>query len=405
VVDGLVPAGAVTIVYGDSGQGKSFLALYVATCIALGRPVLGLPTERRPVLYIDAELDADEFVRRAYRVARGLGLDRPPVGLHYCRLAGSLTDPAVQAAAQAAQEACDATFVVLDSVGAAAYGGDLERAHDTTALMKSIEAWGTVLAIDHIAKPLPGANLSQYRPFGSTYKYALARSVIQVVRAEGGGLLLRHCKCTFGPVAEPVGAAMDFTPEAVTFARAEVADECLAGIDDHLPTLERTLRALAEAQDGVTPEALAEDLGISAKTVKNHLSALRRQGRAEPVGDGRWRAVSRHPGPGPYKDRDRDGRQGSKPDDDPPLEHAAWLALDEPPDGAAGGALLEPPAGPPEPPGPRCTRTLRPGQVCGGPWWRQPSGVTACAWCGHPPSDDGATGAAGGDRADAVRPP
>jgi hypothetical protein len=44
---------------------------------------------------------------------------------------------------------------------AATFGGDLERATDTTAVMKIIQASEkTILLIDHIPKPAPGANLS-----------------------------------------------------------------------------------------------------------------------------------------------------------------------------------------------------------------------------------------------------
>ena len=41
VVDDLIPAGALTILYGDGGLGKSLLALYVATCTAAGSTASG----------------------------------------------------------------------------------------------------------------------------------------------------------------------------------------------------------------------------------------------------------------------------------------------------------------------------------------------------------------------------
>jgi AAA domain len=82
VVPGLMPDGALTILYGDGGLGKSYLALYFAMCAALGRPIAGRPVKKRTALYLDAELEQDEFLRRAYWIARGLGLERPPEGLH-----------------------------------------------------------------------------------------------------------------------------------------------------------------------------------------------------------------------------------------------------------------------------------------------------------------------------------
>ena len=88
----------VTSLYGDGGQGKSLLAVHLASAVALGRPFLGLPTEARPVLYLDAELDADEFTRRAYGVARGMGESRPPAGLHYLALEWADGEPLAEAA-------------------------------------------------------------------------------------------------------------------------------------------------------------------------------------------------------------------------------------------------------------------------------------------------------------------
>ena len=36
MIDGLMPEGALTILFGDGGLGKSYLALYIATCVAPG---------------------------------------------------------------------------------------------------------------------------------------------------------------------------------------------------------------------------------------------------------------------------------------------------------------------------------------------------------------------------------
>src|SRR4051812_17659157 len=81
VVQDLIPEGAVTILYGDGGVGKSNLGAYLGTLVSLGEPFGDLPSDKRRVLYIDTELDADEFARRTYKIARGLGLQKPPEGL------------------------------------------------------------------------------------------------------------------------------------------------------------------------------------------------------------------------------------------------------------------------------------------------------------------------------------
>lgn len=289
----LVPEGCVSSFYGDGGTGKSLVIGHMCTCIPLGEKWLGLEVRQQPVLYLDAELDEEEFLRRAYAIARGMGHDRPPKNLHYLRLPGSLVNPDTIAVVEDAIHESGATFIVIDSLMAATYGGDLERATDTTATMKAISAWGTVLLIDHIPKPQPGANLSQYRQYGSVFKFNLSRSVIQAVQADGGGLLLRQTKHNFGPKAAPLGVDVGFEDGKVTFRAVESSDKSLSGIDDHLPALERVHRALAAEENAAAPESLAEQLDMSAKTVRNHLTTLRQQKRAEPAGDGRWAVIRR----------------------------------------------------------------------------------------------------------------
>jgi hypothetical protein len=56
-----------------------------------------------------------------------------------------------------------------------------------------------------------------------------------------------------------------------------------------LPPRERVYAALIERGDA-TPEELAEDVGITPGTVRNHLTALRGAGRADSTA-GHWRPV------------------------------------------------------------------------------------------------------------------
>src|SRR5262245_30880164 len=55
VLEALVAAGTVNLLTGDSGIGKSTFALALAGAIAHGKPFLGRPTKRCPVLYVDRE--------------------------------------------------------------------------------------------------------------------------------------------------------------------------------------------------------------------------------------------------------------------------------------------------------------------------------------------------------------
>ncbi len=55
LIEGLVPYPGVTVLYGPSRHGKSFVALDWAACVAQGIPWKGRKTKRAPVLYIAGE--------------------------------------------------------------------------------------------------------------------------------------------------------------------------------------------------------------------------------------------------------------------------------------------------------------------------------------------------------------
>src|ERR1035438_3031029 len=55
LIDGLIPPGAVSILVGDSGIGKTPLAYQLALSLAAGLPFLGLPAKPAKVLLVDFE--------------------------------------------------------------------------------------------------------------------------------------------------------------------------------------------------------------------------------------------------------------------------------------------------------------------------------------------------------------
>ena len=62
-VERLLPREGLAILYGRYGSQKSFIALHLAYCVALGVPFFGLPTAKGRVLYIAAESPEDYWVR------------------------------------------------------------------------------------------------------------------------------------------------------------------------------------------------------------------------------------------------------------------------------------------------------------------------------------------------------
>jgi RecA-family ATPase len=295
IIEGLIPAGSVTSLYGDGEQGKSYLALHLATLVCMGNSFAGRSVEKGNVIYLDGELQADEFIRRAHAIARGMGLTRPPEGLYYLQLSGPLTDAKVQKQVEAQVQKVKPVMIVLDSFTMSTYDSDPMDARPSIRVIKWLEKLGTVLAIDHIRKPEPGANLSQYTAFGSAFKRYAVRSQLQLLKAEGGGLTILHKKSNFAPKSAPIHLSMEFGAGCVKIAAIEDAnDERLAGVTDNLPAIDQVYAELSRHNDGATPLFISLELGKSEKTIRNYLTALKSQGRAQTDGV-RWTAEKGEP--------------------------------------------------------------------------------------------------------------
>ena len=291
IVPGLVPTETITILYGDGGTLKSYLALCLAIAALVGGEFFGLRVkEQSAVLYVDAELDDQEFLRRAFWVARGMGLDGPPKGLFYVRLPGSLRDPGTLSLLREAIRSIAAGFVVVDSLTVGTPGSDVKEVDVVTELMSGLESLGTtVVAIDHVPKPTPDSQPSHARPFGSAFKFNLARSVLHLYATGDGALLLQQTKSNFGRIAKTVGVESQFDEDErlVTFAAIAQGDQRLKAASGRERARNRVAEALAQ-HGPAKPTTLAFALGMNLKTVQNHLTQLRCERRAEPAGDGTW---------------------------------------------------------------------------------------------------------------------
>ncbi|HEX9953479.1 MAG TPA: AAA family ATPase [Rubricoccaceae bacterium] len=289
-VAGLVPEGAPSILAGHSGLGKSYVALCLALCVCTGRPFLGRDVRSASVLWVDRELDQEETARRAYAVARGMGLDRPPDNLFYLRPLAAIGTDEAQAVVLADIEEHAVGLTILDSLTLGAVG-DAKEQRDVVPVMRTVEAWGTSLCIDHITKAAAAGNQSSASIFGSGMKRAMARSTFNLVPA-GDALTLHPDKSNFGPASTPVhflarhGADEAGRPEVV-FEKVEVGHESLDGAGEHAPAHEQTFLALArlyaEAGAPVHLSALMADRDLRRGTVRNRLSALK--GRVVKHGD------------------------------------------------------------------------------------------------------------------------
>ena len=155
VVDQFLPKGYPTILAADGGIGKSFLSLHLATCVALGRPFLGLPVMRGNVLYLDFELQAVDQQRRLMKVLRGLGLDQhsPEITdrLFHLSPSSSLSDDHLHDKIGEVVRFYEIDLIVLDSLSFS-LGGDASDQETVINAFRKMSSWNTTtLCVDHIA--------------------------------------------------------------------------------------------------------------------------------------------------------------------------------------------------------------------------------------------------------------
>lgn len=290
VVDRLIPARYPTTLYGTGGVSKSYIALTLATAVAAGHSHwMGFSIKNGPVLYLDFELEVQEQTRRAYQVAEGMGLGKPPKDLLYL----SAGEMRMVSAFKTALHWCKkygVVLIVIDSTGLA-LEGDSESAKDVIAFFREVVGQFVAvntcpLLIDHQAKVQGGDSYQKKTAFGSGYKEYLSRSAIQVelIRRQEGGIDVRFYqkKTNFGPAVEPFDAKVKFLGERVEVERINLDDGELATVEI-LGAEERVKSALRYLGEAV-PFEISELSGLALGTVKKEFSKLKKRGEIVPTG-------------------------------------------------------------------------------------------------------------------------
>jgi hypothetical protein len=249
-----------SIMFGDGGTLKSYLALYLAGQLARS----GLN-----VLYNDWELDGADHRGRLELLFPG---DMPVV--HYLRCDRPLIAEADRIAREVRRLSID--YTINDSI-AFATGGPPEAAEHATAYFRAVRQIGVgSLHLAHITK---GENSDQ-KPFGSSFWHNSARATWYVKQASAStdgqrvqiGLFNRKSNLTRRHPA--VGFEFDFGPEATVVSSVNLAEvEDLAG---ELPLWQRIKHAL-QAGSGRprSIEELADDLGAKVDSIKKAVSPKR----------------------------------------------------------------------------------------------------------------------------------
>jgi hypothetical protein len=163
-VKGLLTNGGASVVYGESGCGKTFLIADLALHIAMGHDWFGHKVKRGGVIYVAAEAGAS--MRRrvvAFRKHHHLDIDSDipffllPAPVDLLSQQGDIDELIASIMAVATEMDCDLLLIVVDTLARAMAGGNENAADDMGAFVKSIdrlrkETGAHVLVIHHCGK-------------------------------------------------------------------------------------------------------------------------------------------------------------------------------------------------------------------------------------------------------------
>lgn len=278
LIDGLIPVGHISFLYGPPGAGKTTLALAFAVAVAAGVPVLGRSSETGSVVWLDAEeMTGPVIADCGARVARGLNVPHLPATIFYERLEHPLTSRAGIVAIQRAVRETAAALLVVDSFGEAAAALDQNDAALVTPILRQLRQLGTtVLVVDHVAKP-QAASPRATSPLGSVAKLRAARSALLLERNRSG-LILTPKKAQFCAPPAPIIYETLHQDDIIAFRL----------VTREHPATASAARVLATLDGPKSVDTIASETSIPAKTVRNRLSELRGSGLAIRQDSGLW---------------------------------------------------------------------------------------------------------------------
>lgn len=88
VIDDFIDEGTVNMLFGESGDGKSYVMMWASVCIASGAPFLDKGVKEGPVLYIDEESNESLFKTRMRKVLTGIGNNNQTIPFFFTSLNG-----------------------------------------------------------------------------------------------------------------------------------------------------------------------------------------------------------------------------------------------------------------------------------------------------------------------------
>lgn len=228
-VDKWLPCDEVTMLSGHGGGGKSFVALNLATHVALGLPFGDLATVQTPVLFFSCEDSTRVLRQRLAKLCGALMLDMNSLAGKLLLFDASDIDPALYRKMVVENEVFTSTpllremstlvrmldvgLVVIDGASDTFDGEEIRRAEVRTfirSLRQELARPGrAVLFLAHINKVSangnnPGGRGNSEDYSGSTAWHNSVRSRLSLTNQGANGLQIEHMKANLGEKAPPV---------------------------------------------------------------------------------------------------------------------------------------------------------------------------------------------------------
>jgi len=284
LVDGLIPAGGLTVLFGPSGVGKSLLVLSLSAAVATGRPFAGLKVKRGPCLWV--ALEGSRSIRS--RAAAWT--------LHHHENIGARL------------------FVCSDQI-------DLSNLSTVDTLLASwnarIQELPVLIVVDCLARAMPGKNENDVKDINllmaglTRIQTATGATVILIHHSlkyddsteRGSSAIVNNADAVFGLAGKEIQTLRckkmrdGEEPSPLRFVRVKVADSIVceptdaAAISADL-VLTSTERSVVDALTGVlvgwaTAKEIADASHIAHRTVTDALSSLIKREQVEARGSDR----------------------------------------------------------------------------------------------------------------------
>jgi phage/plasmid primase-like uncharacterized protein len=221
--DGYLPKGNVALLSAHGGTGKSTIALMLAVCAVLGRPLFGVNTEACKVLFVSLEdgtnvvrhrlagickawlIDPEQLRDRLHVVD---GTEHPELFTAETRGAGETTPSHAELRKIVQSESIG--LVIVDNASDA-FGGDEIQRRQVRSFMRALNEVArltdcSVLLLAHVDKTTSRQREAEGGEgySGSTAWHNSARSRLFLTRLKDGLLKLDHQKSNLGRMHEPM---------------------------------------------------------------------------------------------------------------------------------------------------------------------------------------------------------